>query len=412
MAYNGRMRAMPYILLAVVLGVFPPLAPAQDGTAGEEVTVNPAGITLQRDHVDTFTGGDEVLVTVTITAATDLPLFALGLYESAPTGWTFQGLTMETGPQPDILPPLDASGVLEFGWVSPEVPVRFSYGLRTPARDGGARVVSGQVEYRLETDPKQNSAPVLTRLTGEANEAPVLTLRGAATMRWRLNQPYVDPGATATDKEDGDLSDQIQVAGQVDVREVDTYTLTYGVVDSTGLRAETVTRRVSVVEDGTGPTDGAGAGTRGANLGGAALMDSGEADESLAGFEGTSPSDAQDDMMLLIPETSLGGNRPTHILPRADDQKTDGGTSSDGTGPGADSRADRVARAEPSALSVRHALDTGVAPEHDVAALADTEMAGGRTMLIFVLVLVLVFVVPGVVSVARWHGVFRRRRRR
>ncbi|MAL97154.1 MAG: hypothetical protein CL583_01770 [Alteromonadaceae bacterium] len=77
---------------------------------------------------------------------------------------------------------------------------------------------------------------------------PVITLLGANPYTLTAGEAFTDPGATASDDVDGDLSAQIQVSGSVDTSTPDTYTLTYsGPVDSSGNVADPVTRTVVVV---------------------------------------------------------------------------------------------------------------------------------------------------------------------
>jgi hypothetical protein len=67
-------------------------------------------------------------------------------------------------------------------------------------------------------------------------------------------ETFIDPGATATDSEDGDLTDAIVVSGDiVDTSTVGTYTISYDVIDSEGLPALTVTRTVIVSESVSTP---------------------------------------------------------------------------------------------------------------------------------------------------------------
>ena len=77
-------------------------------------------------------------------------------------------------------------------------------------------------------------------------EPPVITLNGEAAIRLTVGDKWNDPGASATDETDGDLSDVIVVAGSVDTATAGLYTLAYGVEDTAGNRAE-VSRVVSVV---------------------------------------------------------------------------------------------------------------------------------------------------------------------
>jgi len=79
---------------------------------------------------------------------------------------------------------------------------------------------------------------------------PIIDLIGDPDVTILLGEPYTDPGATASDTEDGDITDQIQVAGTVTVDVVGTYVITYNVTDSDGNAAQQVTRTVTVVEAG------------------------------------------------------------------------------------------------------------------------------------------------------------------
>ncbi len=80
-----------------------------------------------------------------------------------------------------------------------------------------------------------------------ANHAPVLTLLGDNPISILVGDNFVDPGATALDTEDGDLTDSIVVTGSVNASTTGTYTLTYSVTDSEG--ASTAVFRNVIVED-------------------------------------------------------------------------------------------------------------------------------------------------------------------
>lgn len=77
---------------------------------------------------------------------------------------------------------------------------------------------------------------------------PVLTLKGKETITIELGSKYEDPGATATDNEDGDITSKIVIdISKVDTTKTGTYTVTYTVSDSSG-NTTTKTRKVKVVE--------------------------------------------------------------------------------------------------------------------------------------------------------------------
>ena len=84
--------------------------------------------------------------------------------------------------------------------------------------------------------------------------APVITLNGGPTIDVALGGTYVDPGATAQDDVDGDLTSSIEVGGDVvDTERAGTYVVTYDVSDSAGNPAQRVTRSVNVMGDGAIP---------------------------------------------------------------------------------------------------------------------------------------------------------------
>jgi hypothetical protein len=102
-------------------------------------------------------------------------------------------------------------------------------------------------------DDNQNN-----QTNNESNEieqdttAPIITLNGDPTMYVTVGGLFVDPGATANDNVDGDITDKISVGGTVDTNTVGSYQLTYDVTDEAGNKADTVTRAV-IVSDPEAP---------------------------------------------------------------------------------------------------------------------------------------------------------------
>ncbi|WP_046745733.1 S8 family serine peptidase [Kordia zhangzhouensis] len=82
--------------------------------------------------------------------------------------------------------------------------------------------------------------------------APVITLNGAATINLTVGDSFTDPGATATDNIDGDLTSNIVVTGSVNTSVEGTYTLNYNVSDAAGNAATQVSRTVIVTAPATG----------------------------------------------------------------------------------------------------------------------------------------------------------------
>jgi hypothetical protein len=81
---------------------------------------------------------------------------------------------------------------------------------------------------------------------------PEIELLGEASVNIPIGHVYVDPGATAIDDIDGDITDKIEASGIVDSTVVGTHTLTYSVADRAGNLAS-VTRSVIVgINEGRG----------------------------------------------------------------------------------------------------------------------------------------------------------------
>lgn len=80
----------------------------------------------------------------------------------------------------------------------------------------------------------------------DGNTAPRIALRGDPRMELRVGDPFADPGATASDAEDGDISADITVTGSVDTNTQGTYRIAYNVSDTQSCPAREVTRTVIV----------------------------------------------------------------------------------------------------------------------------------------------------------------------
>jgi peptidoglycan/xylan/chitin deacetylase (PgdA/CDA1 family) len=77
-------------------------------------------------------------------------------------------------------------------------------------------------------------------------EAPVITLLGESVVTMKIGTAYAEPGFTAADNRDGDLTTSVEVSGSVQKYLAASYTLTYTVRDEAG--NETSVERTVVVE--------------------------------------------------------------------------------------------------------------------------------------------------------------------
>ena len=125
----------------------------------------------------------------------------------------------------------------------------------------GGDVVNGNVAgtylvtYNV-SDAAGNNATEVVRTVNVILDttAPVITLIGSANISLELGDSFTDPGATATDNVDGDITSSIVVGGDaVDTNTAGSYVITYNVSDAAGNAATQVTRTVTVNPDATAP---------------------------------------------------------------------------------------------------------------------------------------------------------------
>lgn len=100
------------------------------------------------------------------------------------------------------------------------------------------------IVYYTVTDSSGNETTVERPILRTDIVAPIITLKGEASITINAGSTYTDPGYTALDNIDGDITDKVEISGSVNIYHADTYTLTYTVTDSygnTGTAQRTVT---------------------------------------------------------------------------------------------------------------------------------------------------------------------------
>jgi hypothetical protein len=106
------------------------------------------------------------------------------------------------------------------------------------------------------TDSAGNTATPITRNVNVLNgNIPIITLSGSSTILHEQGTPYVDPGATGNDIQDGPITStsRITSSGVVGTGTTGTYFINYNLIDLDWNPAVTVTRTV-IVADRTAPT--------------------------------------------------------------------------------------------------------------------------------------------------------------
>ncbi len=113
----------------------------------------------------------------------------------------------------------------------------------TPAAgdEGGSSIT-----LTVDDTALQGTQAFTLTVSATPNTDPTITVTGDNPLSVVEGTMYMEPGVTAADAEDGDLTASIVTTGSVDTSTVGTYTLTYTVTDSGGLTAS-ATRTVNVV---------------------------------------------------------------------------------------------------------------------------------------------------------------------
>lgn len=111
--------------------------------------------------------------------------------------------------------------------------------------------VPGDYTLTYQADFRGRSYTAKRLVHVEDREAPELTLTGQAEVTVSRYDLFQDPGATARDRCDGDLTASVTRAGTVNTASPEVYTLTYTVTDKAG-NTTTATRQVSVYENSSG----------------------------------------------------------------------------------------------------------------------------------------------------------------
>jgi pimeloyl-ACP methyl ester carboxylesterase len=106
-----------------------------------------------------------------------------------------------------------------------------------PAFSADARYVAIEsAATNLVENDTNNSADIF--IAKPRNRAPQIQLAGEEPIAVVQQQSFSDPGATATDPEEGDISSRMQITGTVDTGVVGTYSIHYEVSDTQRLTAQ------------------------------------------------------------------------------------------------------------------------------------------------------------------------------
>ena len=95
-------------------------------------------------------------------------------------------------------------------------------------------------------DKSNNNNRIIRKIIHEDKEQPKIELKGSNTINIYTGNDYKEPGYSAKDNCDGDITNKVEVSGKVNNNVVGTYTITYKVKDSSN--NETTIKRNIVVK--------------------------------------------------------------------------------------------------------------------------------------------------------------------
>ena len=98
----------------------------------------------------------------------------------------------------------------------------------------------------LVKDTAGNTTKVKRTIIKEDKTAPVITLKQGSTITLYLNETWKEPGYTAIDNCDSDITNKVETSGNVNTKKLGTYKITYSVTDEAGNVAK-IERTVKVV---------------------------------------------------------------------------------------------------------------------------------------------------------------------
>ena len=109
----------------------------------------------------------------------------------------------------------------------------------------------GEYEIKYILNKLFVSKTITRKVIVEDNESPVISLNGSSKITLKIGESYNESGVTALDNYDGDITDNVEIEGNVDTNSVGSYELVYKIVDSSGNEASII-RTIEVEEKYTG----------------------------------------------------------------------------------------------------------------------------------------------------------------
>jgi ribosomal protein S19 len=102
------------------------------------------------------------------------------------------------------------------------------------------------VDYSLKIGGKTLHVRRNVKVIDDIN--PVIKLKGEQIIKMSINKQYIEPGYIAIDEYDGDITNKVQITGEIDAENYGEYVLTYKATDNSNNQTE-VNRIIKVVDE-------------------------------------------------------------------------------------------------------------------------------------------------------------------
>lgn len=102
------------------------------------------------------------------------------------------------------------------------------------------------VDYSLKIRGKTLHVRRNVKVIDDIN--PVIKLKGEQIIKMSINKQYIEPGYIAIDEYDGDITNKVQITGEIDAENYGEYVLTYKATDNSNNQTE-VNRIIKVVDE-------------------------------------------------------------------------------------------------------------------------------------------------------------------
>ena len=118
------------------------------------------------------------------------------------------------------------------------------------AKDNYDGDITDKITYRTDesniyisvTDSSNNRTEIVQKILYMNDDKPIITLNGSEKINLIIGENYTELGASASDSCDGNISNNIEVIGNVDINKIGTYEIQYKVKDSDN--NETIAKRI------------------------------------------------------------------------------------------------------------------------------------------------------------------------